>query len=71
LTVRSESLLPPILAHWLYNLLPAKASVEGIPGYSIVFIGLWTMLAVMLFHYWPVAQSNAASDPALGPEAVV
>jgi membrane protease YdiL (CAAX protease family) len=73
LTIQSGSLPPPILAHCLYNLLLAKSGVTEVPGETEILVVLWSILAVVLFRYWPVAERNhdlpsVGAAPSLPPD---
>jgi membrane protease YdiL (CAAX protease family) len=54
LTLRFGSILPAALAHTVYNVLVFSGFGQPFPGKATVNVGLWAVLAWVLFRYWPV-----------------
>jgi len=57
LTLRAASVLPAAIAHTLYNVLVSNFG-PAFPGKSFVWVGLWAILACLVFRYWPVDGPN-------------
>lgn len=51
LALRSRSIWPGVLAHWIYNSLVAPLAPRA-PVYY--FMLLWMVTAIVLFRYWPI-----------------
>jgi len=60
LTLRSGSVLPAVFAHTFYNVMVFSGFGPAFYGEGVVRVGLWAVLAYVLFHYWPV---QAADEP--------
>lgn len=66
LTLRFSSIIPAALAHAFYNILVFSELDPPFPGKTALRLGLWAILAWVLFHYWPVlAEDNPAEESAL------
>ncbi len=72
LTLRSGSVLPAALAHTFYNVMVISGLGPTFYGESTVRVGLWAVLAYVLFHHWPVQSTKepqviaAVPDPEIG-----
>jgi membrane protease YdiL (CAAX protease family) len=53
LTFRSGSVVPAAIAHTLYNVLAFSELWPKFPGGKIVVVGLWAVLAMLLYRHWP------------------
>jgi membrane protease YdiL (CAAX protease family) len=75
LTLRFSSVLPAALAHAFYNVLVFSEFDPPFPGKNALRLGLWAILACILFRYWPVPErQNSAEQSALAapnPELAV
>jgi membrane protease YdiL (CAAX protease family) len=60
LTLRSGSVLPAAFAHTFYNVLVLSRFGPAFYWKGMVRVGLWAVLAYILFRYWPV---QAADEP--------
>jgi membrane protease YdiL (CAAX protease family) len=71
LTLRSKSLIPATLAHGMNNVFAYCKPEKSFPGGHWVYLGLLTLLAYVLFRYWPVESSieteHEVSEPAPSP----
>jgi membrane protease YdiL (CAAX protease family) len=70
LTVRTGSMLPAAVAHGLFNILVFSPLGPQFFGIGPLLYLLWSVLAYVLFRYWPV-QSGSAQESALartGPD---
>ena len=66
LTLRFSSIIPAAFSHAFYNVLVFTDFGPSFPGKSAVRIGLWAILAWVLFRYWPVrVEENSAEESAL------
>jgi membrane protease YdiL (CAAX protease family) len=66
LTLRLSSVLPAALAHAFYNVLVFSEFDPPFPGKNALRLGLWAILAFVLFRYWPVrVEENPAEESAL------
>jgi len=67
LTLRSGSLLPPTLAHWLSNVGVYSAREPDYPGRNWLNAILWLLVVWVLFRYWPVENidTNELAKPAM------
>jgi membrane protease YdiL (CAAX protease family) len=63
LTLRTGSVFPAALAHGLYNVFGASGLGATFPGVVLVRVGLWSVLAYVLFQFWP-AKAKDAPEPA-------
>lgn len=54
LTIRSNSLVPPIMAHALYNVMNQADRDVSMQWEPTVGIALWAVLALILFWRWPI-----------------
>ena len=72
LTLRSGSIFPAAVAHTFYNVLVSDFG-PPFPGKTIVWVGLWAVLACFLFRYWPVQVANelAVEMPSAEPGIAV
>jgi len=71
LTLRSGSVLPAAFAHTFYNVLVQSGFGPYFYGKGVVRVGLWAVLAYVLFHFWPVQVADEPEgDPAV-PEPEV
>ena len=79
LTLSSGSILPATLAHGLSNIFLYAGLSNDLPFAEFVQIGAWTLLAYLLFRYWPpqaeadvgVLVTHAAVEPAIsGGDAI-
>jgi len=62
LTLRSGSVIPAAVAHALCNVLVFSAFGPPFPGKDIVRLGLWAVLACVLFRYWPVKAGDSGES---------
>jgi len=63
LTLRFSSIIPAAFSHALYNVLVFTDFGPSFPGKNAVRIGLWAVLAWVLFRYWPVrVEENSAEE---------
>lgn len=73
LTLRFSSIIPAALAHGFYNVLVLSEFDPPFPGKNALRLGLWAILAWVLFRYWPVqieqgpVQESAPSAPSPEP----
>jgi membrane protease YdiL (CAAX protease family) len=73
LTLRFSSVLPAALAHAFYNVLVFSEFDPPFPGKNALRLGLWAILAWVLFRYWPpqieqdAAQESATPTPSPEP----
>jgi membrane protease YdiL (CAAX protease family) len=73
LTLRFSSVIPAALAHAFYNVLVFSEFDPPFPGKNAVRLGLWAILAWLLFRYWPLqieqdaAQEGATPTPTPEP----
>jgi membrane protease YdiL (CAAX protease family) len=66
LTPRSSSIIPAAFSHALYNVLVFSDFGPSFPGKNVVRIGLWGILAWVLFRCWPVRlEENPTEEIAL------
>jgi membrane protease YdiL (CAAX protease family) len=66
LTLRFSSIIPAAFSHALYNVLVFTDVGPSFPGKNAVRIGLWAILALVLFRYWPVqTEENHAEESVL------
>ena len=65
LTLRTGSVLPAAVAHGLYNVLGKSSLGPPFPGEAFVRVGLWAVLAYVLFRYWPIPETGPP-QPAVG-----
>jgi membrane protease YdiL (CAAX protease family) len=69
LTLRFSSVIPAALAHAFYNVLVFSELGPPFPGKNALRLGLWAILAWVLFRYWPVhteqgpVQESASATP--------
>jgi len=63
LTLRAGSVLPAAVAHGFYNVLSNSSLGPPFPGEALVRVGLWAVLAYILFRYWPIPEIDS-SEPA-------
>ena len=63
LTLRAGSVLPAAVAHGLYNVFSASSLGPSFPGMTVVRVGLWAVLAYVLFRFWPHKAEDFA-EPA-------
>ena len=54
LTLRFSSVVPAALAHAFYNVLVFSEFGPSFSGKSVLRLGLWAVLAWLLFRYWPI-----------------
>ena len=71
LTLRSGSILPAALAHGLSNVLKVSSFDQHPPLARVLEIVLWSLLAWVLFRFWPpsVADETSAQGLAVAPES--
>lgn len=67
LTLRSGSILAASVTHTLYNVLVTGFG-PNFAGKSWVWVGMWAVLAGLLFRYWPVQPSHQAEQEFLAAE---
>jgi membrane protease YdiL (CAAX protease family) len=67
LTLRSGSILAASVTHTLYNVL-VYGFGRSFAGKSWMWIGMWAVLAGLLFRYWPVQPSQHAEQEFLAAE---
>jgi membrane protease YdiL (CAAX protease family) len=73
LTLHFSSVIPSALAHAFYNVLMFSELDQPFPGKTALRLGLWAVLAWVLFRYWPlqieqdVAQESAPPTPSPEP----
>jgi membrane protease YdiL (CAAX protease family) len=66
LTLRFSSIIPAVFSHAFYNVLVFTDFGPSFPGKNAVRIGLWAVLALVLFRCWPVrVEENPAEESAL------
>jgi membrane protease YdiL (CAAX protease family) len=64
LTLRSRSLLPATVAHWLSNVgVYSLVGEPDYPGRIWVRTACWLLVACILFHFWPIDEKGSR-DPA-------
>jgi membrane protease YdiL (CAAX protease family) len=68
MTLRSGSVLPAAFAHTLYNVMVFSPFGPAFYGKEEVRVGLWAVLAYVLFHYWPVQTADEPRVIAAVPE---
>jgi membrane protease YdiL (CAAX protease family) len=70
LTLRSQSVLPATIAHTVYNVLVFSPNGPQFAGKAVLRVALWTVLAYVLFRYWPVPSEArlGAVTPTANPE---
>jgi membrane protease YdiL (CAAX protease family) len=68
LTLRSGSVLPAALAHTFYNVMVFSGFGPAFYGKDVVRVGLWAVLAYVLFRYWQVQPSDVPGVIAAVPE---
>jgi len=66
LTLKSGSVLPAAVAHALYNVLVVGGFGLEFPGKPEVQIALWSVLALLLFKYFPIQISTLRDVAAAG-----
>lgn len=54
LTLRFSSVIPAALAHAFYNVLVFSEFSPTFPGKAALRLGVWAVLAWILFRYWPI-----------------
>lgn len=77
LTLRSGSVLPATLAHWLYNMGVYSRNEPDYPGSGLMATILWASVAYTLFRFWPVEdkikgeldEASLEPEPNLSPSA--
>jgi membrane protease YdiL (CAAX protease family) len=52
-TSRSESVVPAVIAHTLFNVLVLSPLGPPFVGKDVSRVALWAALAYVLFRYWP------------------
>ena len=62
LTLRSGSILPATIAHGFYNML--LETPQRLPFSSWLTVGLWALLAYILFRKWPPVAATLANPDA-------
>jgi membrane protease YdiL (CAAX protease family) len=73
LTLRFSSVIPAALAHAFYNILVFSELDPPFPGKTALRLGLWAVLACVLFRYWPAqtkqgpAQESVPAAPSPEP----
>jgi membrane protease YdiL (CAAX protease family) len=71
MTLRSGSVLPAAFAHSFYNVIVFSGFGPVFYGKDEVRVGLWAILAYVLFHYWPVQPPDQSPVIAAVPEPEV
>jgi membrane protease YdiL (CAAX protease family) len=78
MTLRSQSIIPAGLAHGLSNIFVFAGVVQEWWGYFDFRLGIWAILAYVLWRYWPIAEDVPPVNeetklliPAIGPEPAV
>lgn len=67
MTLRWKSIIPAGLAHAVWNMLVTSGLVRGFEWDWGLEIFLWTVLALVLWRYWPV--ESLTEDTAMPPSA--
>jgi membrane protease YdiL (CAAX protease family) len=67
LTLRSGSVLPAAFAHTFYNVLARSDFGPAFYGKGVVLVGLWAVLAYVLFCCWPVRVTDEPETDAAVP----
>jgi membrane protease YdiL (CAAX protease family) len=62
LTLRSSSLLPATMAHWLSNVGVYSARDPDYPGRGWMNPLLWLLVALVLFRFWPVEDTDLTAQ---------
>jgi membrane protease YdiL (CAAX protease family) len=53
MTLRWNSVIPASIAHTISNVLVVGGMNSGVPYAHAMRIALWSVCALVLFHYWP------------------
>jgi membrane protease YdiL (CAAX protease family) len=64
LTLRAGSVLPAAIAHGFYNVLTKSSLGPPFPSEGLVRVGLWAVLAYILFRYWPFPELDSPEPAA-------
>lgn len=68
LALKTKSILPPAVAHTLYNVFVFSPLGPRFPGLNLVTTVLWFLLACALFRWWPV-QDEASGQLRGAPDS--
>lgn len=70
LTLRSGSLFPATLAHWLSNVGVYSVHRLDFPGKEWIRTFLWLLVVLVLFRFWPIASDkpNENAKTSVSPE---
>jgi membrane protease YdiL (CAAX protease family) len=68
--LKSGSVWPGTIAHFLFNLSVTSQSDHGFPRSDLLFLALWAVFAYVLFRYWPVEEAKQTDIqlPVVSPE---
>jgi membrane protease YdiL (CAAX protease family) len=62
MVLRSGSLLPPAIAHTLYNVLVIGGFGPAFAWKFKLVIAIWGIVGIILFRYWPVQMTAAQPE---------
>jgi len=68
-TLRTGSILPATLAHAVSNMLLEMGFFQGLLLAQPMHIVMWTLLALMLYRYWPPKVARTAVPPSMGMQS--
>jgi membrane protease YdiL (CAAX protease family) len=67
MTLRWKSIIPAGIAHTVSNMLVVAGVNDAIPWSGEFRILEWTLVALLLFRYWPFEQSDSMEATPTGP----
>ncbi|HKI12364.1 MAG TPA: CPBP family intramembrane glutamic endopeptidase [Candidatus Acidoferrum sp.] len=73
MTLRWKSIIPAAVAHSVSNILIFGGVTSSVSWSEEFRLVVWAIIALLLFHYWPVARIGApeADSPVSPPEPAV
>jgi|HubBroStandDraft_2_1064218.scaffolds.fasta_scaffold01147_2 membrane protease YdiL (CAAX protease family) len=57
-TLQSNSILPAALAHSVWNMFVMSEIIQSNPWFREFSIVLWALVALLLFRYWPLPETQ-------------
>jgi membrane protease YdiL (CAAX protease family) len=59
LTIKSSSVMPAAVAHWLMNVFGTTPLGSSFQGIAVVTVALWAGMAILLFYFSPASASSS------------
>jgi membrane protease YdiL (CAAX protease family) len=70
MTLRWKSVIPAAVTHTISNMIALSGINNEFPWGAEFTIVLWVVVALALFHYWPLSDEEAAVVGPTSPESV-